>query len=548
MRLMNVHTKKLKEFFDQDIPKYVILSHTWGKEEVTFKDLDDPDRTKMLGWTKIYKLCQKARERLVDWVWVDTCCIDKRSSSELSEAINSMFKWYQKADICFAHLEDVPKDEDYYQDDSSFRRSRWFTRGWTLQELLAPDDVLFYDTRWEYITNRRKIPDLLSQITGIRHDIMSSPLIHLPQASIAERLSWASNRETSRTEDKAYSMLGICEINIPLLYGEGDGAFIRLQEEIVRSSYDHTIFSWGIRGPWTGVTNPDTGLFNVSLNPDGQRVLANTSSAFRGFNPLIKTDSHGVHYMVTHSGLHVELRVAILEKSFWNCALAIFNSIYYPGEKSGFYFMAMPVASLQGWSGEQSPSGAKFAHKIFGNSPFFIPGSLLRRAIPMSLYISDSAPVLNQSRTYIKTYLTSWDWDGPINLDFDLLYELGYTLWDYYPPMIESEGEKSLVLLRHKDLTLLRFHSPNRKGSILVMISPTDRTKSYWAVGTYTTDESSAWEFLLRPDFRRFDFHSLLCDSSLDWSTVIPIPGENAATPTVISLRIADRSLGAVSD
>ncbi|KAI1337968.1 heterokaryon incompatibility protein-domain-containing protein [Xylariaceae sp. FL0016] len=152
MRLMNVNTRRLEEFLDDKIPSYAILSHTWGEDEVTFQDLDDPNHTKKSGWYKIDMCCKIAQNAGLDYVWVDTCCIDKKSSAELSEAINSMFSWYKNSQVCYAHLADVEKGKAINEPDSSFRKSRWSTRGWTLQELLAPQDLQFYDKNWSFIT------------------------------------------------------------------------------------------------------------------------------------------------------------------------------------------------------------------------------------------------------------------------------------------------------------------------------------------------------------------------------------------------------------
>jgi len=172
--------------------------------------------------------------------WIDTCCIDKTSSAELSEAINSMFSWYQKSQVCYAYLSDVSSSaNDHYKAKSEFRRSNWFTRGWTLQELLAPKFVEFYDQNWVEIGTRAAMQKLLHEITGIRtfDDIGS--------ANVAEKMSWASRRVTTRIEDQAYCLMGLFGVNMPLLYGEGAKAFLRLQLEIWNMTNDESIFAWG---------------------------------------------------------------------------------------------------------------------------------------------------------------------------------------------------------------------------------------------------------------------------------------------------------------
>jgi hypothetical protein len=148
MRLINVNTFELKEFFGADAPHYAILSHRWEKEEVTFQDLLSGRGKTMLGWKKIEGCCQKASRDQLEWAWVDSRRIDKTSSAELSEAINSMFRWYRDAEVCYVYLSDVSgplewKTELNMMED--FRSSKWFTRGWTLQELLAPDELKFFN-------------------------------------------------------------------------------------------------------------------------------------------------------------------------------------------------------------------------------------------------------------------------------------------------------------------------------------------------------------------------------------------------------------------
>ncbi|OTA65138.1 hypothetical protein K449DRAFT_326992, partial [Hypoxylon sp. EC38] len=228
----------------------------WRKgEEVSFQqweNLNDSIREKP-GYKKIMGACQTARADNFNWLWVDTNCIDKSSSSELTEAINSMFAWYRDAELCYAYMEDVPSMN--YPEQSAlllfcFKASRWFRRGWTLQELLAPKKVHFYTRDWDLIgskeTPRSKVRPLISEIaevTGIDETFLNGSLA-LSNASIAKRFSWISNRKTTRVEDIAYCLLGIFDINMPLLYGEGMKAFSRLQHEIIKSSSDHTIFCW----------------------------------------------------------------------------------------------------------------------------------------------------------------------------------------------------------------------------------------------------------------------------------------------------------------
>ncbi|KAL2124997.1 hypothetical protein VTJ04DRAFT_1362 [Mycothermus thermophilus] len=277
MRLINVQTRKIHEFVsDADVEPYAILSHTWGEEEVSFEDyqtLSPEALSAKKGYRKIDYCCKQAEKDGYLWAWVDTCCIDKRSSTELSEAINSMFRWYQQAAVCYAFLVDVDPYIPRVVDHAAFayrqyryghltgfdlaklsydqghydhlKNARWFTRGWTLQELLAPREVMFYAKNWTHIDSRSQLSRVLSEITGI-NKIYLRHAQPLSRASVGERMSWASRRTTTRVEDMAYCLLGIFDVNMPLLYGEGKRAFRRLQEEILRSNpLDHTLFAWG---------------------------------------------------------------------------------------------------------------------------------------------------------------------------------------------------------------------------------------------------------------------------------------------------------------
>jgi hypothetical protein len=263
MRLIDVDTYEIHEFFSDTIPEYAILSHTWDKEEVTFQDmqkLDDKVKKKR-GFVKIVSTCKQAQGDGLSWAWVDTCCIDKTSSAELTEAINSMNAWYSGSAICYAYLVDVHPGDDPFSEKSSFKRSRWFTRGWTLQELVAPREVGFYDEQWGLIgtkhsietiqyredeqNSRRNWEELLEEITGIPGDCLmqhKSP----SQYSVAQRMCWASKRQCTRVEDIAYCLIGIFNVNMPLLYGEGVKAFVRLQEEIMKEIDDHSLFAWTV--------------------------------------------------------------------------------------------------------------------------------------------------------------------------------------------------------------------------------------------------------------------------------------------------------------
>lgn len=232
----------LTEAFDRDKrPPYAILSHTWGlrDDEVTFTDLQQGRGKSKKGYKKLlfcYKQTQKDR---IKHFWVDTCCINKTDSVELSEAINSMYYWYRDAKKCYVYLSDVPIEQSSGSDDSvektstwqtDFSASRWFTRGWTLQKLLAPKVVEFFSCNGTFLGTKRTLAEQVCEATGL-------PLAALygtppAQFSVAERWRWAQGRQTSRREDGAYCMLGIFDVFLPLIYGEGDNAFLRLENEV----------------------------------------------------------------------------------------------------------------------------------------------------------------------------------------------------------------------------------------------------------------------------------------------------------------------------
>ncbi|KIN07133.1 hypothetical protein OIDMADRAFT_174150 [Oidiodendron maius Zn] len=255
MRLLECHNDgefSLTKNFSNHIPKYAILSHTWGAdtEEVNFQDLIDSTGKSKDGYRKIRFCGEQARRDGLQYFWVDTCCIDKSSSAELAEAINSMFRWYRDATKCYVYLLDVSSAKRKRSTshsktwESAFRASRWFTRGWTLQELLAPSSVEFFSQEGKRLGDKKTLEQLIHQITGIAISaIHGAPL---SQFGVEERLLWAENRQTTREEDKAYSLLGIFDVYMPLIYGEGrDNALSRFREEIDKPSkrLDHLPFA-----------------------------------------------------------------------------------------------------------------------------------------------------------------------------------------------------------------------------------------------------------------------------------------------------------------
>ncbi|KAI1132539.1 heterokaryon incompatibility protein-domain-containing protein [Nemania abortiva] len=216
MKLIHTTSLQFHEFEKSSsrVPPYAILSHTWGDDEVTFRDMSlGPKKSttkKKKGYEKITQTCRLARENKLEYVWIDTCCIDKSSSAELSESINSMFEWYANSAVCYVFLFD-----------------------YTLQELLAPKNLVFYDARWKCVGTKDSRVNQIFDITQIDVSVLSDKS-YISQCPVSQRMSWAASRQTTRVEDEAYCLFGIFGIHLPLIYGEGRMAFRRLQEEIIK--------------------------------------------------------------------------------------------------------------------------------------------------------------------------------------------------------------------------------------------------------------------------------------------------------------------------
>ncbi|KUJ18685.1 HET-domain-containing protein [Mollisia scopiformis] len=341
MRLLHASTISLEEISENKIPPYAILSHTWENDEVSFQDMEGGSPTEKEGYSKVKFACQQALSESLEYVWVDTCCIDKSSSSELSEAINSMFTWYRNAESCYAYLVDVPSTDDPRAMNSAFRASRWFTRGWTLQELIAPLNVRFYSKDWSYLGSKGALSPVITEITDI--DSVSLSGGDLRRSSIAKRMSWASKRVTTRKEDMAYCLLGIFDVNMSMLYGEGEKAFIRLQEEIIKESDDQSIFAWELDKPQA---NRDLG------------VLARTPAYFASSGDILPCKPWNTAFppSMTSKGLRIELPI-YYEKSdpeqnepygILSCHL----------ENDLFRLMALPLCKAQTSNHEFTRSGS----------------------------------------------------------------------------------------------------------------------------------------------------------------------------------------------
>lgn len=290
---------QLMKFYGE-VPEYIILSHTWGKEEeeVSFQELQNGTGKGKAGYQKIKNCCEQAARDGFRYAWIDTCCIDKTSSAELSEAINSMYQWYKDSRICYAYLEDVDGVQNRPQVPSVLEMAKWFTRGWTLQELIAPSVVEFYSKDWTEIGTKLSMAETISSLTGIPPAALQDG--NISRFSFAEKMSWASKRSTTREEDKAYCLMGLFNIHMPLLYGEGSRAFIRLQEEILKRFEDYTMFAWADMGSYS-----TSGL--LAGSPSAFDHKSYPYSDFRSITEF--QDIAGQAPIVSSRGVHVTLPV-----------------------------------------------------------------------------------------------------------------------------------------------------------------------------------------------------------------------------------------------
>jgi len=302
MRFINTSTLKHQYIADSEVQKlqngYAILSHRWTEDEVTYKDIADPVGPVLehkRGYAKFSGSCRLARSLNHELIWIDTCCIDKTDSVELGQAINSMYRWYDKSAVCIAYLEDVGDGQ------KALHHSRWFERGWTLQELIAPRRVEFYDYRWNIIGEKQDLVDQLWSRTGIPPDVLINKVT--PRSCcIAQRMSWAAERKTTRVEDTAYCLMGLFDINMPFIYGEEEKAFIRLQEEIIKRNADQTIFAWDLDAP------PDRVRRDLDAHPDrlGCGLFATSPAAFKQCGNLART-SGSESFKIGQFGLEIRL-------------------------------------------------------------------------------------------------------------------------------------------------------------------------------------------------------------------------------------------------
>jgi hypothetical protein len=228
MRLINTKSIEVERFTGK-VPPYAILSHRWEEEEVTLEDMNAGGNARgMKGSRKLRLSCAIAARQGLEYIWIDTCCIDKTSSAELSENINSMFRYYTEAKVCYTYLSDVASVK--------------------ISDTPKPEDLdfcqsAFYNKEWDYLGTKADLKDAIRSRTKVPEKILLGG--DLTDQPVSRKMSWVSSRQTTVPEDIAYCLLGLFDVNIPLLYVEGqEKAFLRLQEAILNSSDDNSIFLW----------------------------------------------------------------------------------------------------------------------------------------------------------------------------------------------------------------------------------------------------------------------------------------------------------------
>ena len=237
--------------YDKNIPRYAILSHTWGAdaEEVSYKDIIENTGSAKIGYEKLRFCARRARDHGLHYFWVDTCCINKSDLNELSESINSMFRWYQASERCFVYLSGLTQTRDDPSWKDAFKRHRWFTRGWTLQELVAPRSVEFFNKDGIWLGDKRSLEEIVHEITGIA--VLALQGRAIVDFDAEERFKWATTRQTKKPEDWAYCLIGIFNVSMSLIYGEGrEHAVARLKKEIVEATAQAHVLALRHQGTW----------------------------------------------------------------------------------------------------------------------------------------------------------------------------------------------------------------------------------------------------------------------------------------------------------
>jgi hypothetical protein len=368
MRCLNTTSYEL-QFGDHEYFKsrgYAILSHRWVGAEITFDQIQTysyelrkagEKQVSSFQLSKVRGACATARQLGFAWLWIDNCCINKASATEESESINSMFKWYRDAQVCITYLSDVrldaPPGPPNYEATISFSKSEnvhamrdekevpgifksingqsseWFSRGWTLQELLAPREMRFYDSTWNYMGTKTSLAHEIERVTGIEVQYLTGAR-HFRKACIATKMSWQAGRNTARIEDIAYSMLGLFNIMMIPQYGEGQRAFMRLQHEVQSMQPDESLFAWKMPNSSAGESYDLEASSDTTWAPDEWGLLAPTPNWFKGCGNVYIEDGLNIRrpteaFQATQQGIRVHFLPMAGNGKYW--AIMILGSL-----------------------------------------------------------------------------------------------------------------------------------------------------------------------------------------------------------------------------
>lgn len=539
MRVINTATLKLEWFAglpqsqNGELKDFAILSHTWGANEVTFKEFADPNVSSLTGYHKVKQTCRLARVMGISYAWIDSCCIDKSSSTELSEAINSMFKWYSLAKVAYAYLDDWDREAKLDSGKSQdLKKCKWFTRGWTLQELIAPKEILFYDASWTLQGSKSSLVAHLSRITNIEKQILKNTR-SLRQVPVATRMSWAAHRSTTIEEDVAYCLIGIFDVNIPMLYGEGaTKAFIRLQEAILSSVNDLTLFAWQAkpedqqkyRGVFARQPNEfirfsvfenghdiDLGLkTNVAPGFSREFTLTNKGvrleAALSSSDTVLSVETTSVRYfpekLTTELGIHLKKYGAgLYARARPHELTKFFNSVSHLGPHSTVFLSRDLSEEESVWLEEEGPSRGAIRFPNFSTLDFYVPvvlhprdrwvdseqHFLAGRAVPCGGYI----------HFRLKQWARNKDGNQPFTLFFCVMEEFSKPAISLEPGELEEKGE----------LSLPKIEGYVSKGSTQLRILHKDlqTLKNYFIsakVRTVEQDEITKYEIVIKDDYR----------------------------------------------
>ncbi|KAK0814980.1 hypothetical protein LTR59_000735 [Friedmanniomyces endolithicus] len=454
MWLINAHSYKLEWFSDSDkAPPYAILSHTWSDDELTFQDIQDPAAPEKPTFAK----------------WLTRHCV--------------VFRWYHSARICYALLSDVLVPKGFRVERSKvwtgldeydavclslLEHSRWFTRGWTLQELIAPVEICFYDRQWTFITTRQMSKLLFARITGINESMLDWPnqdkhivgkdhvleirhlRRYLENFSIAQRMSWAASRQTSRVEDTAYSLLGLFDTNMPMLYGEGGNAFIRLQEHILRNSTDQTIFAWDHIDPTSSMVRPERRI---------DRILAEHPAEFKSGRHLVAEGydpraTKATTFEMNNEGLRITLPMITKDGSDWailQCSML--DNLVGP--------LALQLTEFGKGSGRYHIFGGPFDRRLQVVPLEFLADAIPKPVILLRLRPYDRTPsafhALQDVRFRVNIYNDAWDTKV-------------LRSWPMYPPLDEThfrhQKDKAFAAQTPQDMTISLTVAGNKAGGL----------------------------------------------------------------------------------